>query len=351
MAVRHHRIRGGMKTGSRRTIISAAVLSIGLHAAVGVAAAAWIVAKYLAPAPAKFESRKVVRMEPELREHSMALAEFDAAAPAPAFNDRLLSSRLLEMGMPALPKIPLDQTMPLNPAAIVADSIAAVAGQGLAGLGAGQGAGGSGGDGMTFFGIRDSGQSVVIMIDISGSMFLRLGEQAFQPVKEQAITLINGLGINSRFGVVVWSGGAGRWKEQCVPATDAMKASAMSFIRQDLGPDAFRRLGSICRDVLREGVGGTRHDLALRQAFAMQPEVIYMLSDGNALAGDTPIPTSEILDLTRQLQRPLPKEARLHTIYFMTGPDKPAERDLLKSLASHNGGRFSDFDAKTTAPK
>ncbi|HPA19011.1 MAG TPA: vWA domain-containing protein [Verrucomicrobiae bacterium] len=330
----------------RKTIAAAAVLSVGLHAAVALGAAAWIVARYLAPAPAKFECRNMVRIEPEAREHSMALAEFEGAASAPAFNDRLTTSRLLEHGMPALPKLPVDQLMAVNPSSMIADSIAAMAGQGLAGLGTGVGAGGGNGDGMSFFGIQDTGRSVVIMIDVSGSMFLRLGDAAFGAVKEQATSLITGLGINSRFGIVVWSGGAGRWKEECVPATDATKAAATAFVRNDLGPDAYRRLGSICRDVLREGPGGTRHDLALRQAFAMRPEIIYMLSDGNALVEDTPIPTDDILGLTAQLQRSLPKEARLHTIYFMTGPNKPAERELLKSLAARNGGRFTDFDAK-----
>lgn len=335
---------------SRKTLAGVAMLSLGLHAAAGVAAAAWIVARYLAPAPAKFESRQVIRIEPEARQHSMALAEFEGAASSPTFNDRLTTSRMLDHGMPALPKMPIDQLMPINPSSMIAESITAMAGQGLAGLGSGIGAGGKG-DGMTFFGIQDSGRSVVIMIDVSGSMFLRLGEESFGTVKEQAAALIAGLGINSRFGIVVWSGGAGRWKEECIPATDANKAAATAFIRESLGATAYRRLDSLCRNVLREGAGGTRHDLALRQAFAMRPEIIYMLSDGNALMGETVIPTEDIVALTGQLQRSLPKEARLHTIYFMTGPDKPAERELLKSLAARNGGQFTDFDAKSTAQR
>lgn len=334
----------------RGSLTAVAALSLALHAGAALAAAAWIVARYLAPPPAKFESRRVVRIEPEAREHQMALAAFEAAAPAPAFEHRLTTSRLLDTGLPSLPKMPIEQMMPIDPAAMIATSVASLAGKGLAGLGSGIGAGGTG-DAMSFFGIQDSGRSVVIMIDVSGSMFLRLGEASFGTVKEQAAALIAGLGINSRFGIVVWSGGAGRWKEECIPATDANKAAAMTFIREDLGATAYRRLDSLCRDVLREGAGGTRHDLALRQAFAMRPEVIYMLSDGNALMGEMIIPTEELVGLAGQLQRSLAKEARLHTIYFMTGPDKPAERDLLKTLAERNGGRFKDFDAKSLARK
>lgn len=334
---------------ARRGSLSAVVLlSIALHAGAAIAAAAWVVARYLAPPPAKFESRRVVRIEPETREHQMALAAFEAAAPAPAFDHRLTTSRLLDKGLPDLPKIPIEQMMPVDPSAVIADSVFSLAGKGLTGLGAGIGAGGSG-DAMSFFGIQDTGRSVVVMIDVSGSMFLRLGEGSFNAVKEQAAALIAGLGINSRFGIVVWSGGAGRWKEECIPAADANKAEAITLIRDGLTANAYRRLDSLCRHVLREGPGGTRHDLALRQAFAMRPEIIYMLSDGNALMGETVIPTDDLLALAGQLQRSLAKEARLHTIYFMTGPDKAAERELLKILAARNGGRFTDFDARALA--
>lgn len=334
--------------GRRGALSAVLLLSIALHAAAAVAAAAWIVARYLAPPPAKFESRRVVRIEPEAREHQMAMAAFEAAAPAPAFDHRLTTSRLLDTGLPDLPKMPIEQMMPIDPSAIVAEGALSLAGNGLAGLGAGIGAGGPG-DAMSFFGIRDTGRSVVIMIDVSGSMFLRLGEASFNAVKEQAATLISGLGINSRFGIVAWSGGAGRWKEECIPATDANKAEAIAFIRDGLSANAYRRLDSLCRHVLREGPGGTRHDLALRQAFAMRPEIIYMLSDGNALMGEAVIPTEDLLALARDLQRSLPTPARLHTIYFMTGPDKPAERELLQDIAGRNGGRFTDFDAKALA--
>lgn len=341
----------GAAPARRTTLASAAALSIVLHAAGGIGAAVWIVARYFAPAPAKFESRQVVRIQPEEREHRMALAEFEGAAAAPSFNDRLTTSRMLDHGLPALPKLPVDQLMPINPSAMIAESITAMAGQGLAGLGSGTGAGGGSGDGMSFFGIQDTGHSVVIMVDISGSMFLRLGEAAFDVVKEQAEALIRGLGMNSRFGIVAWSGGAGKWKEQTVPATDANKAAAAAFIRNDLDGDAYRRLGSICRNVLHEGPGGTRHDLALRQAFSMQPEIIYMLSDGNALKDGIVIPTAEILEVAGRLQRSLAREARLHTIYFVTGPSKTGERDLLQKLASRNGGRFTEFEAGTAPPQ
>src|SRR5207302_1010306 len=69
--------------------------------------------------------------------------------------------------------------------------------------------GGTGtGAAINFFGIRDRTSSVVIMIDVSDSMFTRTGDadggklskhgkdQNFQAVRDEAITLVQGLGSN-----------------------------------------------------------------------------------------------------------------------------------------------------------
>jgi hypothetical protein len=292
----------------------------------------------------------VVKIPPQEREQRMARAEFEEAAPAPAFSAPTMSTRIMDKGLPPLPKLPLDQSLPLNANAVITDGIKSLTGTGsggggMGGSGFGGGGGGAGGiSGLGFFGIADKGSSVVLMLDVSGSMFLRLGESAFDAVRQQAISLIDGLGINTRFGIVIWSGGAGKWQTELVPATDQNKTAAKEFLAAVDGR-AYQRLPTLCKDVLREGEGGTRHDLALRQAFTLQPEVIYLLSDGNALKGQTPIPNEELWSLTKDLQKGLVQEARLHTIYFVTGKTKPGERDLIQKLAQRNGGRFKEVEA------
>jgi hypothetical protein len=109
------------------------------------------------------------------------------------------------MALPELPQVPLDQMLPLDPAELLSDQVATAIGQAGSGIGGVGGAGSGGtGSGMSFFGIRDKGQSVVIMIDVSDSMFGRTGdldyatrklvrrgqEQSFQQVRNEAMAMI-----------------------------------------------------------------------------------------------------------------------------------------------------------------
>ncbi len=101
--------------------------------------------------------------------------------------------------------------------------------------------------------------------------------------------------------------------------------------------------------------GGTRHDYALEAAFALQPEIIYMLTDGNATAaqpggGLKPIPAEDIWQTAATGQKALTKPARLHIIYYVTGADKDDERKMLGTLATRNGGKFRRVQAARCKP-
>ena len=68
--------------------------------------------------------------------------------------------------------------MPVDPSDFVSDNVASLLGSAGAGSGTGSASSGSGGtgSGVGFFGINDRARSVVIMIDISDSMFGRTGD-------------------------------------------------------------------------------------------------------------------------------------------------------------------------------
>ena len=342
----------------KKVITSVIVGSVALHLIVGAGAAIWIVARHFAPPPAKFEVKKDVRIAAQTREHKLNMAAFDALTPKPSFNDKIASMRPTKLALPDLPKMPMDQLVPLDPSAMITDTVASLTG--TAGFGsAGAGASGSGGTAgkagkISFFGISDEARSVVIMIDVSDSMFTRTGdaegrslvkqgkEQSFQAVRDEAIKLVEGLSVNARFGIVRWSGGAYPWKPELVPATDANKAAAIEHIQTQVNMKTARP---------RDGrPGGTRHDYALEEAFKLKPEVIFLLSDGNATAaqpggGMSAIDPKDIFSVAETGQKTLEKEARLHTIYYVTGSDKPDERTMLSGLARKNGGRFRQVKA------
>jgi hypothetical protein len=342
----------------RKVITSVIIGSVVLHLIVGVGAAVWIVARYFAPPPATFEVKKDLRIAAQEREHRMNMAAFDALTPKPSFNDKIASLRPTQLALPDLPKMPMDQLVPLDPAAMITDTVASLTG--TAGLGAaGGGAAGSTGDALkfgkvSFFGISDEARSIVIMIDVSDSMFTRTGdaeggklvkrgeEQSFQAVRDEAIKLVEGLSVNARFGIVRWSGGAYSWKPELVPATDENKKAAIAHIQNQVDMKTARPKGG--------RPGGTRHDYALEEAFALKPEVIFLLSDGNATGaqpggGLEQISAKDIWAVADAGQKTLEKPARIHAIYYVTGADKADERAMLSGLARKNGGRFRQVKA------
>ena len=336
----------------RKLIISIVIGSIVVHVIAFVIFGIWVIAQYFTDSPAEFEVREVLKIPPQTREHKMNMAAHEAMAPKPTFSDRILSQRPMEFVLPDLPQVPVDQMLPLDPSELISDQVNSLVGSAGTGSGAGDGIGGSGGtgDGVSFFGIKDEARSVVIMIDVSASMFGRTGdldyssgkllrqgkEQSFQRVRDEAFKLIDSLGIDTTFGIVRWSGSARAWQERLVPATSVNKAAAKKHIQDEVDANTSGPRGG--------RPGGTRHDYALEELFKLRPEVAYMLSDGNATASDRggkAIPEDELLDIIKKAKVENPSVPRIHTFYYLTGADKSSEEKMLKAISRRTGGKFA----------
>lgn len=342
----------GEKKRIRKLVITILIGVLILHIIGGIGAGIFVVARYLLVPPATFEARKEMKLPAKEREHKMNMSEFDAMAPKPSFNDKLQSLRPSEFALPDIPKVPVDQMLPLDPSEIVSDQVASIVGQGI-GTGGGTGGTGGGGtgSGMSFFGIQDTGKSVVIVVDTSNSMFERsrrgqLHRFNFKTIKEQAVDLINKLNINTRFNVVIYEGGSMALTKELVPATDGNKATAREWI-EDLREDPSASIGSRKGKgpKLMEG-GGTRLDTAMKQTFGFEPEVVYIITDGEINRGDEKIDEREILGIISDLQETLPEPARIHTILYETSVVRPEEERTIKSIARRNGGKSRSVKAE-----
>ena len=342
----------------RRLIVSIIIGSIVVHVIALIAFGIWIVAQYFQEPPAEFTVKKVLKIPPQTPEHKMNMARHEAMTPKPSFSDKIISTRPIEFALPDLPKVPVEQMLPLDPTDLISDQVNSLVGKAGLGSGLGQGTGGSGGtgSGLSFFGIKDNAKSVVIMIDVSASMFGRTGdldystgkmlrkgkEQSFQQVREEAFKLIDALSVDSRFGIIRWSGSARPWQEQLVPATDANKAAAKEHVQNDVDANTAGPRGG--------RPGGTRHDYALEELFKLNPEVAFMLSDGNATrsggGGGREIPEDELYDIIAEAKKSLPNIPRIHTLYYLTGQDKRNEERMLKGLSRRTKGKFKKIDVE-----
>ena len=290
----------------------------------------------------------------------MNVAKHDSMAPRPTYSRRLAGSGPSTIQVPEMPDVNLDQMLPLDPSEMVSDQIAGLIGSSGTGTGTGRGLGGAGGTGtgtgVAFFDIKDTAKSVVIMLDVSQSMFSRTGdydsgtrkllkhgtEQSFQVIRDEAVKLIDGLSANSRFGIIRWSGSARSWKPELVRATDANKAEARTHIQENVDANSAPPTGG--------RPGGTRHDYAIEELLRLAPEVAFMLTDGNATrsnpgGGMSTIPAEEIFKQIEQAAKDNPALPRVHTIYYMTGADKKEEEDLLRGIARKTKGKFRKVEA------
>ena len=329
---------------------------VAFHLLVGSVATILVVSRYSSSRRLTFHAGpKSPNPSERALEHRVQLQKKISTQSAPAtVPQRILTSALSKVTLPPVPEvsIPQDTAVPL----MSAGGAKVAFKSGAAGAPAGGGAINGNGVPINFFGIKDLSTSVVIMIDVSDSMFTRTGdasgrqlvrqgkEQAFQTVRAEAIRLVQSLTPQTRFDVIRWAGSARAWQPELVPATEENKAAACAHIQNEIDfksakPEANR-------------AGGTRHDYALELAFSLKPETIYMLTDGNATAyqletgGLKNIPPQTLFKIAADGQKTLPKKARLHTIYYLNAKEKKAERDMLQQLASRNGGQFKTVPAK-----
>ena len=326
---------------------------LALHLLFGGIAAFWVVSKYSAARKLTFKAGpKSPNPSERALEHRVQLQKKMQSTSAPAaVPKRVLTTGVAKITLPPLPEINLPTSEPrtmMNPGG----TGVAFGTSNATSLGGG---GGGNGTAINFFGIRDISTSVVIMIDVSDSMFTRTGDasgrklirhgrdQYFQVIRDEAIKLVQTLTPQTRFGLVRWAGGAYAWKPELVPATEANKQAAITHIQNEIDYKTARPQPG--------KPGGTRHDYALEEAFSLKPATIYMLTDGNATAaqphgGLKPIPPSEIYKVAQDGQKQLTKKANLHVIYYLNAKEKSDEAEMLRGLASRNGGKFEKVEAK-----
>lgn len=187
-------------------------------------------------------------------------------------------------------------------------------------IGLGRGIPGSGGDagppgvslggggGVKFFGLQSSApgvRSVVYVVDRSGSMI-----DTFPAVRAELKRSIGSLRRSQKFHVIFYNSGEPTENPplKLVPAIEANKRAFFDFL-EEITP-----------------TGGTRPERALRQALALEPDLIYFLSDGAF--------ESEVVDRLKEWNRD--GRSKIYTIAYL---DQQG-RKLLERISRENGGEF-----------
>ena len=328
----------------RRIIISVIVVSIGVHVIAGILAGIWIVARFILATPTTFEVKKQIRIAAEEREHRMNMAEFDAARPKPSFTDKMSTARPTEFSLPDLPTLPIDTAVDVDPSDIVSDQLAALAGAG-AGSGTGSGGGGKGGSAVEFLGLAGTGQRVILIFDVSGTVTNALAEAGIPMtvIKDKIAELLKSLSINTTFGIAQFSRQYAFFRTELVPASDPNRAEARAWLDEWFSTG--RGLKSNTPNLVREKVGFTG---VLKEAFKLKPDLVYIVGDGSFQRGEQRgefISFEEIKSTLRDLQKTLPQPATVN--FIGVGMRDDNKQEIRRIISSQGGaGRFKELELK-----
>ena len=323
----------------RRNLLVSIILGVViLHVGAGVIAGIFVVAKYIFPPPANFVVKKDVRLPAKKREHKMNMAALDAAVPKPTLSDRMQSTRPTAISLPEMPDIPLDAAVPLDPSDLSADNLNTLAadGAGTGGIGS-AGSAGFGGKGISFLGVESTGQRILLMVDISGTVMNKAAKAGIpaEKLREEISNLVKNLPITSRFGLIQFAGNYKPFSKELMPASQTNKNLAADWIQNEWSTGAIQ--------VSKKSVSSPSGFVGVLGAAAeMKPDAVFIITDGSFKSKINPkgIPWDDVKKAADRLVDADGKPARINIIAFEAGDEDLKE---LRRIASKSKGNIREM--------
>jgi len=315
--------------------------AIGLVVALGVVVGTIVLVRYYKAPEAVFEvPPKEIKIPPKPPEHRMNVAKHEASRPKPTFTQKLVSTIPTEFALPDLPQVNLDQMLPLDPSELVSDQVTSLMGSSGIGRGLGNGllGGGGTGGGMNFMGIRSEGSRILLLFDVSSSVVNKATSAGvpLEKIQEETAKLLKALPIDTRFSLIQFTQNYKAFSEELMVATTANKEAAQAWVQNEWVTSG--TMSSATRGVARNerGLIGV-----LEKGFSMQPDVVWIISDGSfqwspgGTIGD--IPYDEVRKRIDDLQGALGRPAVVHFIGFEI---KPEDEDEWKRIVRKYRGEL-----------
>ena len=314
----------------RATSSKVLMLSIAIHLVFGAAATYFVVQRIQMKRKMTFEGGPpTINPSQRALEHKVSLGKKKAVMSAPAQAKRIMSTGLAKVALPELPSLP-------SATDAVPNKMGGMGGVGTSfgSGGGGSGLGGGGGSGINFFGLRSMIRSVVFVIDNSNSMVSgNKTVKTYEKLEQEVGRVLTAMDPMAKFGMVVFSGDASAYRDGLTPAHTFEKRRALDWMKKLSPAEVFDpKIKKEQAEELRHKHLGTRADLGLQRAFAMKPDTIFYVSDGEP-TGSSP---SDILKEVGEMQKKNPRPITINVIAYV--PDENV--GFLRSLASQNGGQY-----------
>jgi len=285
-----------------------------------------------------FTAKKTIYLPQRELEHRVAVAEFQQAAATPLQLEKLVTSALLPPDLPAMPTAPNVEFNPLDNANFLTrDAQVLLAQSGLSGaLGGLKSAAST----AAFFGVQDSGERIVIVVNTSVSVRNKAQRRGvtWDQLQDEVINLIARLDGGTLFAIVQFSQGVRVFPEFLAPATAANRDAAREWVRERL-----RGNPPVAADQAWLG-----HEAALEAALRLEPDVVFLVTDGvlnrrEKSAGRVTYPEiryETFIASVRSFQRASSRRARIHVIGFEVRPD---DAENLRRFTREFHGQLREF--------
>ncbi|MDB5389159.1 MAG: inter-alpha-trypsin inhibitor heavy chain H4-like, partial [Planctomycetaceae bacterium] len=149
-----------------------------------------------------------------------------------------------------------------------------------------------GGNQPTYYGIQIRAKRIVFVLDPSGSM----QGPPLEAAKQDLLAVFSKLPVSVSFVVVLFDGVVNSWRPRLVPATKENKQLASEAV------------------IAKQAGSSTASYAALTEAFRLEPEAIYFLSDGEPTDGRADMIVSTILTMNKA------RRVSIHTIGVASEP-------------------------------
>lgn len=329
---------------TRRSFIASIILgSVAVHVIGLVLFGVWVVARQFAKPEAVFQVKESLKIPIQrTREHRMNVAAHEAAAPKPVLPDKIVSTRPSKFSLPELPKFNLQQMLPLDASELVSDQVTSLVGSAGLGLGAGAGWSGSGGIGkaasFSFLGLKADGHRIVLCFDVSGSVVNKAAASGvpLAAIKDETIGLITTLPPIAQFGIIQFVRNYKTFREQLVPASPANRDLARQWAESEWNETG--QMGRGQRGVVSPEPNGVV--CVLDAAFAMKPDVVFVISDGQfeqTYPKNRRIPKAELEAKVTGLEKGRLQKVPIHFIGFQM---RPEDRITWERIVRRTGGKL-----------
>jgi len=314
-------IGGARKRRSGKKLIVSILIAAGaLHVGVVLIAGFLVIARNLLPEPASLEVKADMKFPAKVRKHRIEMRQLEMARPKMSAHELLKTVQPTALSLPQLPPLPKFNS------AIFSDLTA----ESTADSETANGVDWSGPS--SFFGIGTEAKRILILYDISKTVVTAAARAgvSMEIIRKESCRLIEGLGIQCRFGLAQFARNYAFFNDTLLPATDENRRRAKEWLNR-----WFATTGMMPPATPNSVFGSPGFLEVLIRAFNSQPEVIYILSDGGFYRQDGPIPYSDIQSTLRILQEKREPSVKIH--FLAVGMKDARFQEMRKILAAYGG--------------